>query len=95
MGYVMSFLCVAAWSFAIIAPKVPGIGDELSEQEFVSPDSAGFSLMTDEEFLELNPLEVLNFYMVGFIFAVMGIACFFIARRKRKILFHETPPKER
>jgi hypothetical protein len=91
MGYILSGLAVCSLTFAILAPKEPSI----TQEEFSSRDAAGMSLNTDEDFLELNPTEVLNFYMVSFLFASVGAACFLITWKKRKLLFREVSPQEK
>jgi hypothetical protein len=99
MAYVMYSLCIASVLFAIFAPKV-------NEPEIAVVEESGFtgSVALDaiadffnQEELELNPTEVLNFYLVGLTFASIGAACSYIYRRKKKVLLahiHQPPPAQ-
>ncbi|MBS0603599.1 MAG: hypothetical protein JSS60_01025 [Verrucomicrobia bacterium] len=90
MGYVMYILSIATLTFAITAPKEPGIGPELEKEDFANLSTSGVALMNDEDQLELNPMEVLNFYVVAVVFAAVGASCFLIGWKKKKTLFQET-----
>ena len=92
MAYVMYTLCIASVTFAIFAPSFEEAESEVKETGFpsVALDALAGFLIEDEE--ELKPTEVLNFYVVGAIFATVGIACMWIEKRKRKFLY--TPKQE-
>lgn len=78
MGYVMYVLCLSSIVFEVFFPQETSQIENTIELEAMS--------LLDEE---LNPKEVLNFYLVGAVFASVGCACMFIARKKRKILFQQ------
>lgn len=86
MGYVMFILCLASLTFAIVAPKEP----EPLVAQANSPrlQIAGLPLENDEDLLELTSAEVLNYYLISVVFAVVGAGCFFTVWRKGKTLFH-------
>jgi hypothetical protein len=79
MGYVMCVLCIASLVFAILAQSDPAAESAMLQ---------GVSL--SEDLLEFNPCEVLNFYVVGFIFALVGSVCFLTAWKKKRVLFHKS-----
>jgi hypothetical protein len=83
MGYVMAILCIAAVTFAIVAPEPDG---ELEPFASKLP-TASLALESEDELLELTPAEVLNYYVIGAVFALVGGACFFICWRKEKHFF--------
>jgi len=89
MGYVLYIWCIAALVFAILYSKDSEQSAGLVQENFGNANAAGLSLENDEDLLELNPTEVLNFYAVSFIFALVGTTCFLIAWKKRKTLFHK------
>jgi hypothetical protein len=92
MGYVTYILCLVSFAFAMtiqeeaesIAASPQEEFAELEDMEVVS----GIGLLSEDGELELAPTEVLNFYLVASIFAVVGTACFLIAWKKKKKLFH-------
>lgn len=87
MGYVMFILCLASVTFAIVAPEQPTSEAELMMEHFVNKThAAGVSLENDDDLLELTPAEVLNYYLIGAIFALVGGACFLISWKKEKSL---------
>lgn len=85
MGYVMLILAVASITFAVVAPEESETEVELAMDRF-SPNAnaAGLTLENDEDLLELTPAEVLNYYLIGAVFAVVGGACFLICWKKNK-----------
>ena len=86
MGYVMLILAVASVTFAVVAPEELESEVEMAMDRF-SPNAhaAGLSLENDEDLLELTPAEVLNYYLIGVVFALVGGACFLICWRKKKL----------
>jgi hypothetical protein len=86
MGYVMFTCCAASIAYAIFAPREPEI--DFKEQNYMTVHAAGLQLAGDEDPLELSPTEVLNFYVVGLIFASVGASCLLAAWKKKKHLFH-------
>lgn len=86
MGYVMFACCTASIAYAIFAPREPEMG--FDAQDFPTVHAAGLQLGGDEDPLELSPTEILNFYIVGLIFASVGASCFLTAWKKKKHLFH-------
>ncbi len=82
MGYVMYSLSLASMLFAMINLEEKEQGGQTVSLEAVT----GFQLLMEEEEREPTPKEVLNFYFVGGIFALVGVSCFLIARRKNKVL---------
>jgi hypothetical protein len=87
IGYITYMWCAAAFALAILAPKNTAIDTDYSNQNFAV---SGLDLEDAEELEEFNAFEVLNFYAVSAIFAVVGTACFMIAWRKQKVLFEKT-----
>jgi hypothetical protein len=96
MGYVMYVLSLIAFAFAFTIKEEGEIIQPLQEG-FTEPEEiealTGIYLMSDDDELELGPTEVLNFYLVSSIFAVVGTSCFLIVWKKKKTLFHETQVK--
>ena len=88
MGYVMYAFCLAAFLFALIIETEIFGARGLAEQSPIEAISE-LELMPENTLLEFDPTEVLNFYFVALIFAMIGSACFFIAWKKKKILFQE------
>lgn len=86
MGYVMIVLCVATLGFAIAAQHSPAVENTLAAEGAIAPNALLMALMDDENLREPSPTEILNFYVVSAIFAVVGATCFFIVWKKRKIL---------
>ncbi len=86
MGYVMLILSVASLTFAIAAPTETEV---LAAEQTPSPrlQIAGLPLENDEDLLEFASLEVLNYYLISAVFAMVGVGCFFTVWRKRKTLF--------
>lgn len=85
MGYVMFIMCLASVTFAIVAPEQPLSEAELTLDHFANKThAAGMSLENDDDLLELTPAEVLNYYLIGAVFAIVGGACFFISWKKEK-----------
>ena len=93
MGYVMWTCCLAAFIFALTIKEETEIIGPPSQEGVIEPDQteavSRIELISEDGELELNPTEVLNFYLVAFIFAVMGTTCFLIAWKKKKKLFQE------
>jgi hypothetical protein len=88
MGYVMSILCAATVTFAIVAPEQPESEAQMMLDPYANkPHAAGISLENEDELLELTPAEVLNYYVISAVFALVGGACFFICWRKEKHFF--------
>ncbi len=88
MGYVMQILAVASVTFAIVAPEESELETQLEMERFSAKNkAAGLSLENDDDLLELTPAEVLNYYLIGAIFAVVGSSCFFICWKKKKHLW--------
>lgn len=95
MGYVMTILCFATLTFAIVAPAQSESEAELMLETYAAKqNSAGLTLENDEELLELTPAEVLNYYVITVVFALVGGACFFICWRKRKHFLRTHIPRE-
>jgi hypothetical protein len=83
MGYVMYFFCLLSFVFALTIKEEEEL--LISELETNSEIPA---ILTDESELELAATEVLNFYFVSLVFALVGTACFLIAWKKGKKLLH-------
>lgn len=82
MGYIMYGLSLVSVLFAMI-----NLEEKEQSGQTVSPEAVtGFQLLMEEEEREPSPKEVLNFYFVGGTFALVGVFCFLIARRKNKVL---------
>jgi hypothetical protein len=88
IGYITYLWCGATLALAMLAPKDIAIKLDYPEQNAFT--SSGLQLESTEELEEFNAFEVLNFYVVSVIFAVVGTACFMIAWRKKKLLFEKT-----
>lgn len=90
MGYVLFVLCLISFLYAIIAKEETETAKE--KEGFVDPEQteavSGFEILLEDE-LEFSPNEVLNFYLVSFIFAFVGAACFLIVWKKKKTLFQD------
>jgi hypothetical protein len=97
MGYTMFTLCLAAFVFALIVPEEAAITTEAIPEDISTnlEIEEATAPLTDDSELELTPTEVLNFYAVSFVFALVGVACFLIAAKKRKTLFQESPLSEK
>jgi hypothetical protein len=97
MGYLMFAFCFAAFAFALSIKEEEIIAPS-TQEGLIEPDEmeavARFELLQDDGELELSPTEVLNFYLVAGIFAVIGTTCFLIAWRKKKKLFQEPQPND-
>jgi hypothetical protein len=87
MGYVMYVWCIASLIFAIAIPQEEG-NPMVQEASIIEADAAGFAEDVDKELPIFSSTEVLNFYVVSLIFALVGVSCFLIAWRKQKKLFH-------
>ncbi len=87
MGYLMIFLTLIALVFAILSPTESTIGPEIETQDFANLQSSGINIGNEEDLLDLNVKDVLNFYMVSFVFALVGASCFLIGWKKKKTLF--------
>ena len=83
MGYVLYGWCVWAVGFAVI-----DVGEAASYENLSVSHKSELFGEEEEELPEFRPKDVLNFYVVGAIFAVVGTACFVIERKKRKTLVH-------
>ena len=92
MGYIFSFLAVVTLIFAMVVKEESPPLSQFTQIGFPVLEeieaASGLSLLVEEGELELNALEVLNFYMVSFLFAAVGTSCFLITWKKRKKLFH-------
>jgi hypothetical protein len=93
MGYVMYVLCLAALAFAItIKEEIEVVPPP--QEGFIEPEEmevvSGLNLISEDGELELSPTEVLNFYFISVIFALIGTACFLIVWKKKKTLFQES-----
>ena len=85
LGYVMSIIAVATLTFAIVVPEESEITAELLQHEHdIKKNNAGLLLDNDEDILEFDASDVLNFYMISAVFAAIGATCFVIAWKKRK-----------
>lgn len=90
MGYIMCFWCAAALVLAFLAPK--NAAADIEHPEASTFSFGGVALENnEEESLEFEAFEVLNFYFVSLTFAAVAASCFAIAWKKKKKLFHETP----
>lgn len=93
MGYVMLTLCLAAFTFALIIKDETEVMGPPSQEGFTQPGQmeavARIELLSEDDELELNPTEVLNFYLVAVIFGAIGASCFLIVWKKKKKLFQE------
>jgi hypothetical protein len=91
MGYVMFSLFLVSFVFALTVKEEMIITPEATREESSNGEEleAASPFLTDDSELELAATEVLNFYAVSFVFAAIGSACFLIAWKKRKTLFHE------
>lgn len=97
MGYVMFAFCAASMLFAFIVKDDTVITRESLQETGLNADEmeAVTTPLSDDSELELAATEVLNFYAVSFVFAVVGASCFVIAWKKSKTLLHEpTAEKE-
>ena len=94
MGYLMYVLCVIALVYAMtVREDTPSPQEGLidpQETEAASP----LEMLLEEGELDFSPTEVLNFYLVGLIFASVGSTCFLIAWKKRKTLRQQSPADE-
>ena len=88
MGYLLMVLGALTFTFALFIPSDLWIESESTQQEFISLSSAGSSFIDEDDLLDPNPLEVLNFYIVASSFVVVGALCFLIVWKKRKTLLH-------
>ena len=94
MGSIMIFFAVATFIFALVveedtfAPVSTStqLGFPVLEQ---IENASGISNLVEESQIELNPMDVLNFYMVSLVFGIVAISCFLTVWRKRKTLFHK------
>ncbi len=90
MGYLLIGISVLTCSYAIIAPKEEQIYYAHKEQKnaFFQQNelSSGLSLETDDTPFELNPSEVLNFFVVSATFAGIGGLLLFTVWNRRKQL---------
>jgi hypothetical protein len=86
MGYLMSTFCAATLLFALLSPGNPGQEPEAALEGHPPLKTSGPALMTDEDPLDLNPTEVLNFYVVSLTFFLVGASCFLIVWKKKKTL---------
>lgn len=91
MGYVMLTCALASLLFALIVKEDTVATPELMQEVGSNSEEmeATSTLLTDDTELELAATEVLNFYGVSFVFAVIGASCFVIAWKKSKTLFQE------
>jgi hypothetical protein len=93
MGYVMYALCLITFAFAIIIKEETEIGEPPPQEGSIEPEqmeaASGLELISEEGQLDLSPTEVLNFYVVAFIFAIVGTTCFLIVWKKKKTLSQE------
>lgn len=99
MGYVLLICCLAAFTFALTIKEEAEIGNPQIQVGFTEPDQieavSKIELVSEDGELEMDPTEVLNFYLVSFIFAVISTTCLLVAWKKKKKLFQESQvPKE-
>ena len=89
MGYVMSILCAATVTLAIVAPEQPESEAQIMLDPYANkPHAAGISLENEDELLELTPAEVLNYYVISAVFALRRRSLFFhLLEKKRSIFF--------
>lgn len=89
MGYVFFFFCILSILFGFI------IGEEAFAQIFTEHSASALSLErsippafflddTPDE-IELVATDIFNFYIIGAIFAAIGVCCILFARKKKKI----------
>ncbi len=76
MGYVLYVLCLCSIAFEAFFPEETLRIENTVELEAMT--------LLDEE---PTAKEVLNFYAVASVFALVGFSCMLIARKKRKVLF--------
>jgi hypothetical protein len=91
MGYVLLSFSLAAFVFAITIKEETLIVPEATQETLVNTQEleAVTPLLTDDAELEFAATEVLNFYVVSLVFAMVGSSLFVIAWKKTKVLFHE------
>jgi hypothetical protein len=86
MGYLFFGLSIASLLFIFLANESSTITPMIDE-------TLNIPLLEDDTIdeLDLNPFEVLNFYVISFIFAAIGAACLYITKIKKRQLFQENP----
>lgn len=87
MGYIMVCITLATFAFAVTLPSETAMITEIQEKDFSHPSQSGIGTL-EEDGLDLSPRDVLNFYVVSFVFAVVAASCFLISWKKKKVLFH-------
>jgi hypothetical protein len=92
MGSIMAFTTLVTLVFAFMIDEDSPAASPSAQAGFPVLEeieaASGLSLLVEESELELNPKDVLNFYMVSFVFAAVSASCFLIAWKKKKTLFH-------
>jgi hypothetical protein len=83
MGYVMYGWSVWALCFALMDVTETAT---LTYESYSIPSVGGIAIDQSDTLPEINPKDVLNFYAISAIFAVVGTACIWIERMKRKKL---------
>lgn len=100
MSYLLFLFCALSLSFVAVMTQETNFLIEVSKEngpssaislEQAFPPSLFSNDVPDE--IELDPMEVLNFYLISCIFAAMGFACLFFAAKKQKELAHTHIPK--
>lgn len=86
MGYTLFVLALASLTFAVFVKEESFTAASNDTLEAVSP------LLIDDTELEPTATEVLNFYVVSFIFSLVGTSCFLIAWKKNKTLLPAEQP---
>lgn len=91
MGYLLVGISVLTFTYAIVAPKEEELYYLHQEEKnaFFQENelSSGLSLATDDTPFELNPSEVLNFFVVSATFAGVGGLLLFTCWNRRKLIF--------
>lgn len=92
MGYLLFVFCLASLLAGVLlqsnaestVPSTPTATARLSPLERSLPPS--FFLEDASEEIELNAIEVLNFYFISVAFASVGFLCLFYSHKKYKKL---------
>ena len=86
MGYILTGLFVITLGFAIATQNSAAVENTLATEETTAPNALIMALIQDENLREPSPTEILNFYVVSAIFALVGATCFLVGWKKKKIL---------
>lgn len=99
MGYLLLTISLITFTFAMLAPQEEAIHATLPATDhsaFAQEGelSSGISLFTEDTPFELNPTEILNFYVVSIIFAGVGGLLLLTTWRRRKTPPHKQDTRE-